>query len=156
MFNILKCSGPGWLHGQLVSFKVVTYCVWVSAATWRSGSAGTPWEPGWAAGDSWVSVATTGRSQETAAQEGRLAFGPERTYWAEEAPDILSSFPNPCWPVLSPIPLASPTAPPPHLRTASLHINSYFNSPLGAWLGSMAVAVFVLISASVPLVVLCL
>lgn len=50
LFNILKCSGPGWLYGQLVSFKVVIYCVWASAATQCSCSAGTPWEPGWAAG----------------------------------------------------------------------------------------------------------
>lgn len=84
-------------------------------------------------GHSWVSVATTGRSQETAAQEGRLAFRPERTHWAEEAPDILSSFPNPCWPVLLPIPLASPSAPPPHLRTNGLFIVT-FSLSSGLWI----------------------
>lgn len=50
LFHILKCSSPGWLRSQLMSFKVVSYCVRASAATQSSFSAGAPWEPGWAAG----------------------------------------------------------------------------------------------------------
>lgn len=46
LFHILKCSSPGWLRSQLMSFKVVSYCVRASAATQSSFSAGAPWEPG--------------------------------------------------------------------------------------------------------------
>lgn len=105
---------------------------------------------------SWVSVATTGRSQETAAQEGRLAFRPERTHRAEEAPDILSSFPNPCWPVLSPIPLASPSPRPHTSELRGLYINSNFYSQLRAWPGFVEVAVFVFMKCFGTLCGLCL